>query len=432
MADFNDSISQLLQNPQLLAGLNLLSSDRRTPIGTTISQAYMQQAQMAQMQQAAALQAAKQKQIEAQQNFNPADYMQTTPNAGQAVPRALAEQSQQGMMPAGLGGVGAGATPLQPPPQMQQPIPQPEAGTPTGRVNQYGLLAGGTAAGYSPQELQGMLGMLAPQQAAENALIGKTFSVSPGEQVKDAQGNVLAENTGMNPSSPVVQLDAMQKARDAALAAGDPGRAALYDSMLKKMTGGDKNLHISTVQETDANGNQTSYQITTDPSTGQILKKEQVGSGAKAATDTAKITALYASRTEEANNVLDKIGGNYSPTKLMAKQAAGDGITGAIANKLLLSGNDQKVEQAQRNFINAVLRRESGAVVSKEEFANARQQYFPQPGDDTGVIEQKKQNRLNAISGLKRAAGPAAYSAADVNASKEDLKAAIARKKAVQ
>src|SRR5690606_20051733 len=45
-------------------------------------------------------------------------------------------------------------------------------------------------------------------------------------------------------------------------------------------------------------------------------------------------------------------------------------------------------EQAERNFINAVLRRESGAAIADSEFENARMQYFPQPGDGPEVIEQ--------------------------------------------
>jgi hypothetical protein len=61
----------------------------------------------------------------------------------------------------------------------------------------------------------------------------------------------------------------------------------------------------------------------------------------------------------------------------------------------------QKVEQAQRNFINAVLRRESGAVITPEEFDNARKQYFPQPGDEKGTIAQKQSNRQAVIAALK-------------------------------
>lgn len=82
------------------------------------------------------------------------------------------------------------------------------------------------------------------------------------------------------------------------------------------------------------------------------------------------------------------------------------GAMGAGANALL-SSNQQAVEQAQRNFVNAVLRQESGAVISEQEFENAKKQYFPQPGDKKEVIEQKRKNRMLAIQGFKKIAGPA-------------------------
>jgi hypothetical protein len=65
-------------------------------------------------------------------------------------------------------------------------------------------------------------------------------------------------------------------------------------------------------------------------------------------------------------------------------------------------------DQAKRDFINAILRRESGAVISEEEFANAEQQYFPQPGDGPEVIAQKRANRENAIRGIEVSAGQGA------------------------
>jgi hypothetical protein len=70
-----------------------------------------------------------------------------------------------------------------------------------------------------------------------------------------------------------------------------------------------------------------------------------------------------------------------------------------------LSPERQKFVQAQRDFINAILRRESGAVISDSEFANARQQYFQQPGDSKEVLAQKAANRLQAIQGIMGAAG---------------------------
>lgn len=71
------------------------------------------------------------------------------------------------------------------------------------------------------------------------------------------------------------------------------------------------------------------------------------------------------------------------------------------------SANMQSYMQASRNFINAVLRRESGAVISPTEFSEARQQYLPQAGDSEQVLRQKEANRQLVYSSLKNAAGPA-------------------------
>lgn len=65
------------------------------------------------------------------------------------------------------------------------------------------------------------------------------------------------------------------------------------------------------------------------------------------------------------------------------------------------NAKQQQVEQARRDFINAVLRRESGAVISDSEFANAERQYFPQYGDSAEVKRQKDANRQTAIAGMK-------------------------------
>lgn len=71
-----------------------------------------------------------------------------------------------------------------------------------------------------------------------------------------------------------------------------------------------------------------------------------------------------------------------------------------------VSDDYQKLDQAERDFVNAVLRRESGAAISQSEFDNARKQYFPQPGDTEATLKQKAVNRQNAIESVKRAAGP--------------------------
>jgi hypothetical protein len=78
-----------------------------------------------------------------------------------------------------------------------------------------------------------------------------------------------------------------------------------------------------------------------------------------------------------------------------------------------LSAEAQQFFQAERDFINANLRRESGAVIGAEEFVNARRQYIPQPGDKPEVLEQKRRNRETVLRSMGRAAGPS-YQAAPI------------------
>lgn len=66
----------------------------------------------------------------------------------------------------------------------------------------------------------------------------------------------------------------------------------------------------------------------------------------------------------------------------------------------------QRVRQAQEDFINAVLRKESGAAISASEYERYAKQYFPQPGEDAATIRQKQENRKTTIAGMQREAGP--------------------------
>ncbi|OEZ46700.1 hypothetical protein JAB1_46380 [Janthinobacterium sp. MP5059B] len=134
-------------------------------------------------------------------------------------------------------------------------------------------------------------------------------------------------------------------------------------------------------------------------------------------------SAIFGARAEEADKILNLI--DYRPAAVNAKRSAEGfpligGALGAAANKFSLTENDQKAEQAQRDFVNAVLRQESGAAIAASEFDNAVKQYFPQPGDSAGVIAQKSKARKTTIQGLKRNAGNSAFTA-DSGAAKPSL-----------
>lgn len=100
----------------------------------------------------------------------------------------------------------------------------------------------------------------------------------------------------------------------------------------------------------------------------------------------------YADRLAQANKTITDLGSNFT-----SNWAFG----GSLPN-ILQSGDRQAYEQAKRNFVNAVLRQESGAVISPSEFENAAKQYFPVAGDDEKVIAQKAANRNTAINNLYR------------------------------
>ncbi len=112
--------------------------------------------------------------------------------------------------------------------------------------------------------------------------------------------------------------------------------------------------------------------------------------------------AAYADRMKAANDVLDDPSLEAAQTDVV-QQGLGNV---PVAGNFMTSEAKKLADQAQRDFINAILRRESGAVISPSEFENAKQQYFPQPGDTDAVKKQKKANRQTAIDGVARAAGP--------------------------
>jgi len=74
------------------------------------------------------------------------------------------------------------------------------------------------------------------------------------------------------------------------------------------------------------------------------------------------------------------------------------------------SENQRLYSQAKENFITAVLRKESGASISPDEFAREDKKYFPQVGDSPKVLEQKQRARDLAIDAMKIQAGPGAKS----------------------
>lgn len=139
----------------------------------------------------------------------------------------------------------------------------------------------------------------------------------------------------------------------------------------------------------------------------EVKKAQEIGAfkaspktdgGTKEPSAAQRQAAGFGKRLEDASAVIDDLGNQF--TGFLSRGA------GAVPQGLK-SEDRQRFDQAKRNFVNAVLRRESGASISQSEFDNAELQYFPQPGDSDEVIEQKTRNRQVVIEAMKLEAGSA-------------------------
>ena len=123
----------------------------------------------------------------------------------------------------------------------------------------------------------------------------------------------------------------------------------------------------------------------------------------------------YGLRMKEAQATLDNLA-NPKTGNPTLRGAAVENIplAGGAIGKILpsflggTSEQQQQVKQAKSNFITAVLRKESGAVISDSEFVREDEKYFPQFNDSQKVIKQKEDARNLAITAMKFQAGPGA------------------------
>lgn len=154
---------------------------------------------------------------------------------------------------------------------------------------------------------------------------------------------------------------------------------------------------------TDVDGNV--FDVDINSPDGAQLAAETVEAGGRAGgTSDPKITAAerkaagFAVRLDSSSLILNELQEEFS--------GFGAGV-GEFLPNFAKSADRQRFDQASRNFINAVLRNESGAAIAPSEFVSAEKQYIPQPGDSAAVLEQKKANRDLVASSFRAASGGA-------------------------
>jgi hypothetical protein len=88
-------------------------------------------------------------------------------------------------------------------------------------------------------------------------------------------------------------------------------------------------------------------------------------------------------------------------------ESAADYLPGGVGN-YFKSKEYQQAEQAGDEFLTAILRKDSGAVIGKDELSSYGGMFLPQPGDSSQLLEQKKGSRARALAGLKAGMTPQA------------------------
>lgn len=121
-------------------------------------------------------------------------------------------------------------------------------------------------------------------------------------------------------------------------------------------------------------------------------------------TESQANSTMYLGRMKAAEDRMKAIESTgYTPGNLFDNLAGRAGTPGNYA----LSPAAQQYKQAAADWITAVLRKESGAVISETEFKRDYEKFFPQPGDSADVIAQKRASRETAMRGLAAGTGRA-------------------------
>lgn len=168
-----------------------------------------------------------------------------------------------------------------------------------------------------------------------------------------------------------------------------------------------------TDKEIDMLKNQFQYQQESDQLKAQMgLAREKIAAEREKSSKPPELkdwqvqSATYGRRLAQAENVFSDLE-NQGYDRGTFGEGAKDLLSAVPGVGHLTSENLKRQQQAERNFITATLRKESGAAISASEFKNAEQQYFPRAGDSPEVLAQKRANRQQVVEGMKLGAGPA-------------------------
>lgn len=221
---------------------------------------------------------------------------------------------------------------------------------------------------------------MSPADAARLELDQKKFEAD--------QGKLMEVGPGVTVFDPKTRQPVMTTPRDT------PVPAAVQEYEYAKKQG-----FPGTFQDWEAS-KKGGMSLQVDPNTGAVTFQQ--GGNIKPMTEAQSKDAVYATRAAGALPLVDQFGDAL--TDLKGKAA--DSIP--LVGNYMKSEAYQKAEQAGREFLQAVLRKDTGAAITSQEMDQYGSVYLPQPGDSKPVLDQKKAARLRALEAMKAGMTPQA------------------------
>jgi hypothetical protein len=140
-----------------------------------------------------------------------------------------------------------------------------------------------------------------------------------------------------------------------------------------------------------------------DPATGAVTFQQ--GGNIKPMTEGQSKDAVFSTRAEGALPLIDQFGDSLTGM---------EGTVGGTVGQLPVVGNFaksegyQQAEQAGKEFLQAILRKDTGAAITNEETNEYGSVYLPRPGDTPATLQQKKVSRRRALEAIKAGMPPQA------------------------
>lgn len=351
----------LFQNPMFLGGIAALSGQKGQE-GSNLVKGMLSGQQMQAQKQQQQLNALKIKQAQAQQEFNPQDYMQGS-QPGNNTPQQLQQQYEMPSMPSALGGPNAAGVPMGVNAGAPVQAPAPSTMQNGGSLDLNGLLSGGMQAGYSPGEVAGMAGFMDPA-AATRAKMMEPYTLGPGQQ-RMVGGQVMAQNSEAPPTDPTAVLQRTQAAAAQARASGNIALADQLDSMVKKQSGAfDQQMAGERMAEMKAQHAQSNEfrAAQQDAMQGQREFQHQ--------NQVQQQTTQFANKVQTvgipaAQQQLDVINGYLD--KYKGKDLPGYNPIDSLKPDWMLGSEAQQLRQSVQSFANVLLKTRSGAAVTEPE-----------------------------------------------------------------